>query len=63
MMQFSIGIYFVFAWRNIIIHRTLPAISPKTKKKTRSYSKRTYHAKIQVFLCIIIFSDIGLEVT
>ena len=26
------------------------------------YSKRTYHAKIQVFLCMSIFSDIGLEV-
>ena len=71
----SVSVDISFSLKKIIIHRTLPVISPK-KKKTRCRkcsffykgfevpnSKRTYHVKIQVFLCMSIFSDISLEVT
>ena len=63
-MQFSIGRYFVFAWKKLLfIALSLLFLGKKPRCRKCSFfykgfevpnSKRTYHVKIQVFLCMNI---------
>ena len=72
----SVSVDISFSLKKSYYSSHSPCYFSEKKKKTRCRkcsffykgfvvpnSKRTYHVKIQVFLCMSIFSDISLEVT
>ena len=72
----SVSVDISFSLKKKLLFIALSLLFLRKKKKTRCRkcsffykgfevpnSKRTYHVKIQVFLCMSIFSDISLEVT